>query len=360
MNALLKKVVAQFLPEWPHIDKQTALLWEPCSKSHGEVVPGYAKILLDLGYRVVVLMTPDRISEGLFSRFEHPNLVLTTLTQRRIRKLVKTPVARQAGVLFISTAGKLPHRPDATLDLTTVFGTEFPAPLLVVEHDAKTKIDKGVWTENTITLRRLDYADQSSTIVNPHFFGEIDTTPKSDGRCVFLMIGAARAKRRNQDLIYDAAEQLVEHGVSNFEIRLIGKKGGDAIPDKLQPHVKTLGRLDFREMYHQIEQSDFIVTAFQADNPEHEPYRTVKTTGSFQLCYGFAKPCILQKDFATGTALNSDNSLFYASDEDVAHALRRAIDMSATDYYNMQQAMQAAATKLYQQSVTNVELLING
>lgn len=350
----------RFQPQWPDIDKDTAILWEPCSRSHGEIVPGYARYLLDLGYRVVVLMTPQRIAEGLFSRFEHPRLELTQLSQRQISRFVRTPAIREAALFLVSTAGKLPHKPDGTADLQSVFGTESPRKLLMVEHDAGAQIDAGVWADDTITLRGLTYRGRTSVVVNPHDFGNVRITPKTSGKTVFLLVGAARARRRNQNMVYAAAERLLDAGLTAFEIRLIGKTGADRIPARLRDCVKTLGRLDFAAMYREIEDSDVIVTAFQKDNPDHDAYKRVKTTGSFQLCYGFRKTCIVQEEFAAGTALTAENSLFYREDDDLFDAMRTAIRMSAEDYARCQAALARAADSLYERSRQNLKTLING
>lgn len=353
-------ITDRFQGDWPEIDRNTAIVWEPCTRSHGEIIPGYARLLLDLGYRVVVLMTPQRIPEGLFSQFDHPNLVFPMLSQRQNAKFVKTSAIHRAAVLLISTAGKLPHTADSRVDLHTVFGPNVPQNLLMVEHDAKAQIDAGVWTDDTITLRELDYRARASVVVNPHDFGDIRITPKSPGKTVFLLVGAARAKRGNRNLVFDAAEKLVAMGETNFEIRLIGKIGAPPVPSTLVNHVTKLGMMGFAQMYREVENCDFIVTAFQRDNIQHMPYKTVKTTGSFQLCYGFNKPCIVQKDFATGTALKANNSLFYGADEDMSAALQRAVTMGAKDYGVMQKAMNAAAQALYQTSLQNLSSLIDG
>ena len=305
-------------------------------------------------------MTPQRIEEGLFLRFEHPRLVLTQLSQRQIARFVRTSAARDAGVFLVSTAGKLPHKPDATVDLQAVFGTHRPQPLLMVEHDAKTQIDAGVWSDETITLRGLNYRGRTSVVVNPHDFGEVRVTPKTSGKTVFLLVGAARAKRRNQTLVHEAAERLLAAGETAFEIRLVGKTGSDRVPARLGGHVTDLGRLDFAAMYREVEDSDFIVTAFQQDNPDHDAYKTVKTTGSFQLCYGFRKPCILQEEFAAGTALTAENSLFYHADADLFDAMRTAIRMSPGEYAKRQEAMSRAAESLHDRSLRNLKSLIHG
>ena len=60
----------------PTFDSCDAIIWEPCSKSHAEIVPGYTSLLIDLGYRVTVFINPERIEERLFCRFTNPNLRL--------------------------------------------------------------------------------------------------------------------------------------------------------------------------------------------------------------------------------------------------------------------------------------------
>jgi hypothetical protein len=323
-------------------------------------VPGYSKLLLDLGYRVVVLMSPAQIKDGLFSRFSHSNLVLAQLTQRQIARFVKTDAIHAAAVVMVSTAGKLPEKDDKRPDLGRVFAGRTPEKLLLVEHDAQAQIDAGSWSDRSITLRGIDYKNERSTVVNPHVFGDVKITTKTKGKTVFLVVGAARAKRRNQNLVYDAAQRLLDAEHTNFEIRLIGKKGGEPVPERLQPHVVELGRVDFEDLYSEVENADFIVTAFQVDNPDHVAYRTVKTTGSFQLCYGFAKPCIVQQDFAPGTALNAENSLFYGADETMFDAMRTAVTMDAARYAQMQNQMQDDAEALYQSSLANLKRLIDG
>src|SRR5262245_42930018 len=83
LGAWLKPSVA------PVITANTFLVWEPCTYSHAEVVPGYVKYLLDLGFDVVVLITPQRLEEGLFARFHDPRISFTHLSQAAIRSYFK-------------------------------------------------------------------------------------------------------------------------------------------------------------------------------------------------------------------------------------------------------------------------------
>ncbi|QEW20609.1 hypothetical protein LA6_002808 [Marinibacterium anthonyi] len=342
---------------WPKVGPETFVLWEPCSKSHGEIVPGYARYLRDLGFEVLVLMTPARLDEGLFARFDQMGIRHGMLSQRQIRRFVKRPELRQAAGVLVTTAGKLPDGPDGAVDLRRVFGNPLPERLLTVDHDAGPRIDRGVWDPKTITLRTLDYKGAKSVVVNPHDFGRIDVTPKSQGCTVFVMVGAVRSKRGNAPLVYETAEQLIAAGETDFEIRVIGKPGKDPVPEALQDHVKILGRLDFHAMYDQIEAADFILTSFQADNPDHDFYRTGGTSGAFQLAYGFTKPIIVQEAFARLNRFNATNALVYGDDAGLMGAMSRAIDMDATAYAALQAGMEATATAIYKTSLDNLRRL---
>lgn len=359
LQALLRRLFPGLHLSRPTLDAETFILWEPCSHSHGEIVPGYAKYLLDLGYRVLVLLTPARIDEGLFSRFSHPRLQVARLSQRRIRRLMRqADLSRAAGVM-VTTAGKLPERRDHSLDLPKVFGGKVPHNLLLVEHEARQRIEAGLWDPRNITLRRLMLPGVESVVVNPHYFGPTTARPKN-ARTVFLMAGAARSKRRNQDMVLNAVRRLLAEGETGFELRLIGKPGKTPLPEDLRGHVVETGRVPFNRLYDEVEACDFVLTAFQRDNPDHAFYRTTGTTGSFQLAYGFLKPCIIQRDFAVGTALTAENSLFYDGDDEIYDCLRRAIRMPGDTYQQMCSAMQRDRDALSEHSLAGLKGLIDG
>lgn len=350
----------RLFPADPVIGPNTFVLWEPCSRSHGEIVPGYARYLLDLGYDVLVLMTPARLTEGLFSRFDDPRLTHGGLSQRRIRRFMRKPDLKRAKGVMVTTAGKLPRRQDQSWDLPRVFGAKPPQPLMLVEHDARAQIDAGLWSPDTITLRPLDYRGAASVVVNPHDFGDVRVTPKTTGKTVFVMVGAARAKRGNQPLVFEAARTLLETGDTSFEIRIIGKPGKAAIPAELTDHVHVLGRLSFAQMYSEIEDSDILLTSFQGNNPDHAFYRSTGTSGVFQLAYGFCKPIVLQSSFATSVGFDASNSLIYDADADLVAAMRAAIRLTPAAYADMQASLTALRQSIHRESLANLKALIHG
>lgn len=356
MAGIVDRVKRLFAPD-PQVGPGTFVLWEPCSKSHGEVVPGYARYLRDLGFEVLVLMTPARLDEGLFERFDETGIRHGHMSQSRIRRFVKRPELRQAAGLLVTTAGKLPDAANGAVDLDRVFGAQRPERLLMVEHDARARVDRGVWDPETITLRTLDYKGARSVVVNPHDFGRVEMTPKSEGRTIFVMVGAVRSKRGNAPLVYETAHRLLEAGETRFEIRVIGKPGKEPVPEALRDHVTMLGRLSFDAMYDEVEAADFLLTSFQADNPDHAFYLTGGTSGAFQLAYGFTKPIIVQEAFARLNLFNATNALVYGEDQGLLGAMSRAIAMDGASYAALQAGMEATATALYERSLDNLRRL---
>jgi hypothetical protein len=357
MGLRFGSLFSDFFRPSPLVDTETFVLWEPCSHSHGEVVPGYARYLLDLGYKVLVFLTPQRIDEGLFERVNEPRLVVSRLPQWRVRRWMSSGKAAEAAGVLVTTAGKLPRLRSGLPNLSVTFG-DSPRKVLLVEHDAGKLIHSGHWNPNFITLREINFPGVKSAVVNPHWFGSIKAQRKND-RTIFLMVGAAQGKRRAQSIVYDALMRLVEAGLTNFELRLVGKSGREPTPTALHPYVRKLGRVWFSTLYREVESCDFLLTAFQRDNPTHLFYRTTGTTGAFQLAYGFCKPCIVQKDFVVGSALNADNALLYDNDSDLYRAMHDAITMSQENHERLQARVRAAADELRSASLKTLRTVID-
>ena len=108
-------------------------------------------------------------------------------------------------------------------------------------------------------------------------------------------------------------------------------------------------------MYKELEKADFFLTLLDPDNSEHDRYITTGTSGSFQLIYGFAKPCLINKKFAALHGFNEENSIIYEKNSDFTEALKKAIDMSANDYNSMQNSLKIYADNLYQTSLKDLK-----
>ena len=134
------------------------------------MVPGFTKYLLDLGYRVSILITPERIDEGLFSRFgKNENVRLNRLPQKAIRALLlENGIGNAKGILITTMTGKID-----TGKIPLAQGQK----ILRVSHDVKE--DAAAIDEKTITLHRVDYNGLKTVIVNPHYFGDIAPAAKT-------------------------------------------------------------------------------------------------------------------------------------------------------------------------------------
>jgi len=332
----------------PVIDDNTFLLWEPCSSNHAEVVPGFTKYLLDLGYSVSVLVEPERIDEGLFSLFgKNERVFLNRMTGKNTRKfLLKNGLVGAKGILISTITDKIRIK-----DIPLAPGQK----ILCVSHDVRS--DAGSIDERTITLRSVDYNGLKTVVVNPHYFGEVQ--PHTKNRIVnFISVGALREKRRNASLLVQAAEKLYRAGGRDFRITVIGKGALHGLPKELRPFFRITGRLEFREMYKEIKQADFFLPLLDPLNPEHDRYITTGTSGSFQLIHGFLKPPVIASRFAPINGLDDRNSVIYESNADISVAMEKAILMTDEDYCTMRKNLEHYAQSLYHKSLENLRRLI--
>lgn len=328
----------------PETDRNTFLVWEPCSRNHAEVVPGFAKYLLDLGYRVSILITPERIDEGVFSRFgNNDNVRLNRLPQKAVRALLlKHGIGNAKGILITTMTGRID-----TGRIPLAPGQK----MLRVSHDVKD--DAVALDEKTITLHHVEYHGVKTVVVNPHYFGAV--APAAKNAVVdFITVGALRGKRRNAAPLVEAARKLHDAHMRNFKITVVGKGGLRHLPRDIQPYFDVRGRLDFRELYDRLGRADFYLPLLDPENPDHERYITTGTSGSFQLMYGFRKPPVIAAKFAPLRGLDRQNSLIYEDGSRLADAMATAIRMTPRDYAAMQKGLDAYAQKLYRESLANL------
>lgn len=344
----------------PEIKNNTFIVWEPCSKSHAEVVPGYTKYLLDLGYHVSVLITPDRYKEGLFSRLKDNNITFNKLSQKEIRKYFRKSDLENVKGVLVTTIGKLCDEIHFD-DSYKVFNKKADKnKIFFVAHEAKFGADNGTWNEKLITLRELNYRNAKSVVVNPHYFGEVNITAKNNDITNFVTIGAIRAKRKNNSLIINSIKELVNKGYKNFKVTVIGKGHIKDLPDEIQPYTDIKGRLPFDKMYEEIEKADFMLTSYNENSEAHRRYITTGTSGNFQLVFGFLKPCLIIESFAEINGYNNGNAILYKSDNDYVSAMERGITMSQNEYLKLQSGLKETADRIYKTSEDNLRRLING
>ena len=341
----------------PVIRENTFLIWEPCSYSHAEVVPGFAKYLLDMGYHVSVLLNPARYEEGLFSRFAHLNISYNRLTRNQTKKFFKNSNLKKVQGILVTTAGKLCYHVNYEEIYNNFNKSLDPSKLLYVEHSIKTSVDAGTWQDKIITLRKMDYMGAKTTVVNPHYFGNVKITPKNEDVVNFITIGAIQEKKKNNELIVNAVKELHEIGYRNFKVTVIGKGNLKGLSEDILPYFDIKGRISFSQLYEELEKADFILTSY--NEKQHLRYKTWGTSGNFQLVYGFLKPCVIVENFASINGFDNSNSIIYKSDNDYADVLKRCIEMPFDEYKQIQEHLKIYADNLYKASFENLKNLIS-
>ncbi len=360
MFSQLKRSLTQLLTKNPEvlITPNTFFVWEPCSYSHAEVVPGFAKYLLDLGFDVAVFVTPDRIDEGLFSRFVHSRMTVHRLAQPAIYKYFKKNGLFNAKGVIVTTARKIGGKESYQAEYSLFASRSQDQKVLLVEHDIKVPTDEKFINDEIITLQNVSYKNTKTCVVNPHYFGDVRVTEKNAGVTNFITVGALRARRRNTSLLVDAVLRLHERGIKNFKVTVIGNGSLRAIPDSVRDYFDIKGRVSFSQLYTEMENADFFLPLLDPDNPAHERYLTTGTSGNFQLILGFAKPCLIADKFVSAAGLDDKNSIIYETNSELAEAMYSAISMSQDEYRLRQQELQRLAASVYSKSLDNLQRLI--
>lgn len=350
-----KKGIINLLPlKTPIIKENTFIVWEPCTKSHAEVVPGFVKYFHDLGYHVSVLVDRDRLKEGLFSRYNLENISYNKMSADEIKRYFsESDLSNIKGVL-VTTMGKICdcENPESAYDFFNLNVDK--TKLHFVEHEASFAIDKGTWHEKLITLRELNYQNAKSIVVNPHYFGNVKINPKNE-IVNFITVGTLKPRKKDCGMIINAVQNLHNKGIHNFKITVVGKGSLKHLPKEIRKYFVIKGRLPFNKMYDEIEKADFMLTAYDDKNFEHQRYITTGTSGNFQLIYGFLKPCILIESFAPINRFNNENSILYKEPKDYSDALEKAIKMNNEEYEVMQNALKQTVKEIYGESLNNLK-----
>ena len=358
-KAFYKTYIQQFFEyKKPIIKNNTFIVWEPCSQSHSEVVPGYVKYLIDLGYHVSVIVNPQKYKEGLFSRFNSDKFSLNKMSRKQVKEFFHKNSLEDIEGVLVTTVGKLCDSVHYEQCYDTFNKNTDKSKLFFVEHEIVHSVDAGTWDENLITLRKLDYKNSKSVIVNPHYFGNVEITQKNKNITNFVTVGAIQGKRKNNDLIINAVKELHERGFHNFKITVIGKGHLKNLPKDIQKYFDIKGRLPFDKMYDELEKADFILTSYSKSNPKHLRYNTTGTSGTFQLVYGFLKPCVIIRNFAPINGFTDSNSILYDEDKNYADALQKGIEMSQKEYTDLQNNLKEYANNFYESSKQNLKNLI--
>jgi hypothetical protein len=322
------------------------LLIETC-EVHGEVLPGLAKYLLDLGYRVDVVMAARRRifhsarnEVGVFSWFADARMRIFLFPREYAIYFLSRDKAEQYKHVVINTYS------DSILESIDPFRLK---PVCMLHEEGSR--NAYVRTNKIITLVRMDCFDREPpAVVNAHYFGEIAPREKS-GVTEFIAFGNTDDRRtRNTNLVVKICDYLRSRNIENYKIKIVGDDRF-AVPDEYANRVRSLGFLSFPELYNEMERVDFILALIDPSSVEY----TNKASGTYSLCYGFLKPLLIHKKFAEVGNFNDKNSILY---ENIGSAAERAIGMSAEEYGAMAEHLRLSERALYKSSLDNLKRVL--
>lgn len=333
------------ITELNFVRDKSVLIIEP-HPYHAETLPGNAKYFADLGYNVDIFMTGENEREHPMCRCPEIARVFTGTLHDLESFLMLDYITKYDFVFFNSITYRCSQYVPSMLNMHKIpkYG------ILGVEHDVLwracdnfTELNKMIDTKRLFVLSDVDKIPR----MNPHWFGDVKITPKKD-KVTFIAVGVIDTSVKNHQIIVDAVNQLLANDITNFEIVVIGRGKMD-LPENVKKYVRLCGRLNFPDMFAEIENADFLLGLLDFNNLQHHRYLQGQASGSVQLSYGFQKPLIMNEVFARHYGFCDDDSIMY-SENDLGGAMIRAYKMSENEYKVMQTALCSTANTVYEQS----------
>ena len=315
---------------------------------HGECIPGYVKYLLDLGYMVDIWINKIHEKDNpFFGEMErNPRVSVQYIEPDKIISMIKSD-KMNLYKLCLFNSNTLYEYKFSAIDLIKQTKTN-DTKYLAVEHRQE-NISK-ILPNNTSMLVLKSFGNKDNVFaVNPHFFGNIQSHRKN-AVVQFVTVGHIEARRKNYSLLTNAVKHLLNNGITNFHISVIGRGKLD-LPDDIKKYVTVTGRLSFKDMFALVRGADFFLTLLDPNNPEHDRYIHSGTSGSFQLIYGFDIPCLIHSKFASVHNFNNANSIVY---DDMNDAMIQAMNMSGQKYEDMRRKLRETANVIYRESLHNL------
>ncbi len=318
---------------------RTILILEP-NYCHGEVLPGFCRHLLDMGYRVDVLMHHSLAGQSPLCCFKENEIQIFTAMCTSWKRLAKDPVLNRYEAILVSTSAF--YDTPGWAGFLHMTGLDRFINLLAVEHelnDIPRFGEEGLERQGRLlTLGSFP----KGTMVNPHFFGEIPPAPRNR-EPVFITVGSLSAQRKNHNLLIEALQTIYHEGHRDFSVIIVGEGELGEIPGHLRPFLHVAGKLDFPAMYEAMRRADYFLPLLDPGNPAHDRYITTGITGSALLIYGFAKIPVIHEKFASFYGFNDRNALLYGEE---------------TPVYNQERYLEECISSIRRQTLAEWECLI--
>ncbi len=360
-------------------DKKTVLCIEP-NVAHDFLLPSFYKYFHDLGYEVDFLLSED-FDKKRWDFFEHipkENYRKFIVPYAVLNAYMSLDCISEYDVIMLNTDiiwDKMWYRLNPVKNylhyLKNIFNivpkTKNKVLELIVhvnmartEDEIKVMLEKHQFLDGSPIFSLIGY--KGIPMLSGQYFGDVKITPKSQDICKFISLGYVIPTQKNHHLLIEAAEKLVENNIKNFKIMVFdGKKSNNVfnVPEHLAEYFEILGEMKPPELFNYIEEADFITTLWDSQNDfmrETFGSGTGSTMNAFQL--GFLKPGLMEDFFVKPMGFSEENVISYKGN-DLYSAMKRAIEMSASEYDVLQNNLAKEAKRRYNQTINDLKEVIS-
>lgn len=352
------------------------LLLEP-NPYHTEVVPGIAKYFEDLGYIVDIYLRKEVQDNRVFCRYKISG-ELRYYNFADIKSLLESDAIKAYDFLFLTS---MEHSENGKIErFLTEIGVipKTKYGILGIYH-TNWLIDKFEDFESQGTKRIFCISDFQCIKYNilsiaPIFFinGQ-KKKPLAQIKNVLIIGNSA-----DFSMLYSAYWKLEPNKRKYLKISYIGTYGNeptgakDWVINKCMtiygmfdhkykkiPDINCLGKVDFENMYKEIENTDYLLVLINPYDDGQKRYIECVTSGIRQLIFGFNKVAIISDlvaekyDIEKGAYIGFDGN-------NLVDGLRCAIAMEPQKYHEMENSLRICSKKVYKKSLSNLDEVIRG
>jgi hypothetical protein len=332
----------------------SVLVIEP-NTYHGEIIASYVKYFIDLGFNVDLLANPKALEEQPLAKTNFGEKLNTyKIDPLTLFFLLKHKKINDYKAIFFNSSlpSFLPYLNEQ--NRKKVITVEHQLNDLALDED---KLTLDLYNNKRISVITNFNNNPNVIMINPHYFGEVSITPKNINITNFLIIGRLEKHIKNTDLLLESINNLIEKGITNFKITLIGS-GKVKFDEKISQFIEIKGRLDFPQMFKTIEEADYILPLLDINNSSHRKYLSELSTGATQLVLGFNKPYVINEEYAKAYYFDEKSAITY-KDNLLTEAMINAINLSQDQYSELQQNISEVAKRKYNESIENIKEVLN-
>ena len=344
-----------------HIVKPKTIVIIEINYCHWETIPGLCHYLSELGYNIDIMTRYD--AEKIFESLHNAKVSIFEFNEVTFDKIIKNYNFSEYERIIYNSKRLYFKENDINaegLDIAEYYDVVPKAKKdnIYVQHHID-KIDIFYEPNQIILANPSNNSKLEKFVVNPHYFGEFKLKDyKNEDIVNFISIGELSEKRRNSYLLISAVKNLHNLGINNFKITVIGRGKIDELDSDIQKYFEVLGRVDYQTMFQKLNESDFILPLLDPELESHKRYMDSGTSGTFQLVYGFNKPCIIHKTFADIYEFDGSNSIIYEANDKLSETMQKAIAITNDEYKNIQTNLAKTVQRIQQKSLLNVQKIL--